>query len=50
VAEIRAAAPAATDVIGTPGWHRLRHPAALARLDPALEGWDATRAMLSATR
>jgi glycosyltransferase A (GT-A) superfamily protein (DUF2064 family) len=50
VAEIRAAAPAATDVIGTSGWHRLRHPAALARLDPALEGWDATRAMLSATR
>jgi hypothetical protein len=47
VAEIRAAAPAATDVIGTPGWHRLRQPAALARLDPALEGWDATRTFLS---
>jgi hypothetical protein len=48
VAEIRASAPAVTDVIGTPGWHRLRHPAALTLLDPALEGWDATRAMLSA--
>jgi glycosyltransferase A (GT-A) superfamily protein (DUF2064 family) len=50
VAEIRACAPAVTDVIGTPGWHRLRHAAALSRLDPALEGWDATRAMLSARR
>jgi len=30
-----------------PGWHRLRGPADLARLDPGLEGWDVTRAMLS---
>jgi hypothetical protein len=48
VASIRAAAPLATDVIGTPGWHRLRTSAALARLDPALDGWEATRALLSA--
>jgi hypothetical protein len=47
VAAVRAAAPAATDVIGTSGWHRLRHPAALSQLDPDLEGWDATRAMLT---
>ena len=49
VAGVRAAAPAATDVIGTPGWHRLRNAAALSRLDPALDGWEATRAMLSGT-
>lgn len=34
-------------VAGTPGWHRLRRPADIARLDPGLEGWDATRALLS---
>jgi hypothetical protein len=47
VATVRDAAPAATDVIGTPGWHRLRTAIALARLDPALDGWEATRAILS---
>ena len=30
-----------------PGWHRLRAPADIHRLDPGLEGWDATRALLS---
>lgn len=30
----------------TPGWHRLREPATVARLDPGLEGWPATRALL----
>lgn len=29
-----------------PGWHRLRSGADLARLDPGLEGWDATRSIL----
>ncbi|HEU4947134.1 MAG TPA: DUF2064 domain-containing protein [Kribbella sp.] len=29
-----------------PGWHRLRSAADIARLDPGLEGWDATRSML----
>lgn len=29
-----------------PGWHRLRSAADLARLDPGLEGWDATRSLL----
>lgn len=47
VATVRGSAPAATDVIGTPGWHRLRTANALARLDPALDGWEATRAILS---
>lgn len=28
------------------GWHRVRAPADVARLDPGLEGWDATRALL----
>ena len=29
-------------------WHRLRRPGDLARLDPGLEGWEATRALLPA--
>ena len=29
-----------------PGWHRLRSPADLSRLDPGLEGWPATRELL----
>ncbi|GAA1589404.1 MULTISPECIES: DUF2064 domain-containing protein [Kribbella] len=29
-----------------PGWHRLRSNVDLARLDPGLEGWDATRSIL----
>jgi hypothetical protein len=30
-----------------PGWHRIRSLADTARLDPGLEGWDATRLALS---
>jgi len=30
-----------------PGWHRIRSAADVASLDPALEGWDATRALLA---
>ena len=29
-----------------PGWHRLRAPEDVARLDPRLEGWAETRALL----
>jgi hypothetical protein len=29
-----------------PGWHRLRSAVDIARLDPGLEGWDATRSIL----
>lgn len=47
VASVRSAAPTATDVIGTAGWHRLRTASSLTRLDPALDGWEATRVILS---
>jgi hypothetical protein len=47
VARLRAAAPARRSLVLGPGWHRLRTPADLARLDPGLEGWEATRALLS---
>lgn len=30
-----------------PGWHRLRAPQDVSRLDPRLDGWYATRALLS---
>jgi hypothetical protein len=46
VETLRAAAPGPRSVAGTPGWHRLRAPADIALLDPGLEGWDATRALL----
>jgi hypothetical protein len=44
---LRRLAPRATDVAPAPGWHRLRGPDDVARLDPALEGWDATRSLLA---
>ncbi|MFI7604210.1 hypothetical protein ACIBTV_03705 [Micromonospora sp. NPDC049366] len=44
---VRAAAPHPGDLAVTPAWRRLRGPADLATLDPALEGWEATRALLS---
>jgi hypothetical protein len=45
--EVRRAAPA-PGLVGTgTGWHRLTGPEGLARLDPGLEGWAATRALLS---
>jgi hypothetical protein len=47
VASIRSAAPRPADVAVATGWRRLRGPADLATLDPDLEGWDATRALLS---
>ncbi|PZG23600.1 hypothetical protein C1I95_03010 [Micromonospora craterilacus] len=46
-AAVRAAAPRPGDLAVTPSWHRLRGPADLARLDPALSGWENTRALLS---
>ncbi|MEH0827329.1 MULTISPECIES: hypothetical protein [unclassified Micromonospora] len=46
-ADVRRAAPAPQDVAVTPAWRRLRGPADLAALDPAVEGWEATRALLS---
>lgn len=49
VAELYAAAPRRTAVFVGPGWHRVRAPADVGRLDPGLEGWAATRALLSGT-
>ena len=45
---VKAAAPRPGQVAVVPGWHRLDGPDGLARLDPGLEGWEATRALLSA--
>jgi hypothetical protein len=45
--ELRLKAPRKAMVAITPGWHRLRGPADLARLDPALEGWETTRMLLA---
>lgn len=50
MALLHAAAPRRRDLAVTPRWHRLRAPADLARLDPGLQGWDATRALLSGAR
>lgn len=44
---VRAAAPTAGDLAVAPSWRRLRVPADVASLDPALEGWEFTRALLS---
>jgi hypothetical protein len=48
VAALRRQAPGRRMVATGPGWHRLRKPADIARLDPGLEGWDNTRALLTA--
>ncbi|MEV4164100.1 hypothetical protein [Nonomuraea dietziae] len=49
VKELRAQAPGRRMVATTPGWHRVRTSADLDRLDPGLEGWENTRAVLGAT-
>ncbi len=43
---LRQYAPTPGDVAATPEWRRLRGPADLATLNPAVEGWDVTRALL----
>jgi glycosyltransferase A (GT-A) superfamily protein (DUF2064 family) len=43
---LRAAAEVPGAVRSGPGWHRLRAPEDLSRLDPGLEGWDNTRVLL----
>jgi hypothetical protein len=45
VRRLRAVAPARALHVG-PGWHRVRGEDDARRLDPGLEGWDATRALL----
>jgi len=47
VERLRDKAPANRAVAIGPGWHRLRSPGDLSLLDPGLEGWDSTRALLS---
>lgn len=47
VPALRAAAPHPSEVAVAPGWHRLCGPDDLRRLDPRLEGWESTRALLS---
>lgn len=44
---LRAAAPGPGAVRTGPGWHRLRAPGDITLLDPGLEGWENTRALLT---
>jgi hypothetical protein len=46
LAALQAAAPPRLVAV-VPGWHRIRSLADTGRLDPGLEGWDATRLALS---
>ncbi len=47
IERLRRAAPRRRELVVTPGWHRLRAPGDIAALDPGLEGWEATRALLA---
>jgi hypothetical protein len=47
VERLRTAVPQRRDLVVTPAWRRLRAPADLAALDPGLEGWESTRALLT---
>lgn len=47
LASLQAAAPQSRAIVVTPGWHRIRQPLDVTRLDPGLEGWAATRALLA---
>lgn len=40
-------APSCSRAVRSPDWHRIRTPGAVNRLDPGLEGWELTRALLS---
>ena len=46
LAELESLKPRRHAVAIGPGWHRLQSAADIARLDPGLEGWDATRSLL----
>jgi hypothetical protein len=43
---LRRGAPTPGEIVSTPEWRRLRGPEDLASLNPAVEGWDTTRALL----
>lgn len=47
LARLRALAPERARVAVGPDWHRMRTRVSSARLDPGLEGWEMTRALLS---
>jgi hypothetical protein len=47
---LRSAAPRSGMVHKGPGWHRLRAPDDVRLLDPGLEGWENTRALLEGHR
>ncbi|HST66972.1 MAG TPA: hypothetical protein VLM05_17460 [Mycobacteriales bacterium] len=47
VERLKAAAPTPADLVITPSWRRLRRREDLSGLDPDLEGWESTRALLS---
>jgi hypothetical protein len=47
VVRLRRQAPGPRMVATGPGWHRIRRPVDVARLDLGLEGWDNTRALLT---
>jgi hypothetical protein len=47
VERLAAAAPRRSRYTLAPAWHRLRSPVDLQRLDPGLEGWEETRALLA---
>lgn len=47
---LAAAAPSRRALSMAPGWHRIRRPEDLARLDPGLEGWPSTRLLLNSAR
>ncbi|MCP2340150.1 hypothetical protein [Actinomadura rupiterrae] len=46
LSKLRAAAPRPGQIPQGPSWHRLRTPDDVALLDPGLEGWESTRALL----
>ncbi|MEQ4716930.1 hypothetical protein [Nonomuraea sp. B19D2] len=48
VATLRGQAPGPRRVATTPGWHRLRTREDVEALDPGLEGWENTRALVRA--
>jgi hypothetical protein len=48
VATLRAQAPGTRTVATGPGWHRVRTPEDVTRLDDGLEGWDNLKALLKA--
>lgn len=46
-AELQEITPRRNLAVHTPGWHRMRTPESVHRLDPRLEGWDTVRLLLS---